>query len=406
MCGVYALALVARVVSFLALPEPHMPYNAVFAYIKGAQILLEGDGFAAYNFPVYTPPLYSIFIALVTLLFGDGIFAIKLLQISVDSLTAVLIFLLIRKAFDDSVALLTGIMWAVYPFAIYSTLYIGTEVFFAFFLLLFVLLMVYSLQSDKWYLYCSAGLMLGVATLMRGTTQFVPLVLPFFLFAFRNQYPHWLRNYLLTLACFMCVILPWGIRNYVVLHEIIPVGANSTVILYGTSKPLLTIDTRQQELDRLFAKAAAKGILPPPEDRGPAERDGFLTKVAIETYRDGIQSAPFSLAIFMVQKFFRLWYSTESGNNHAITLSVNAGIYLLAIVGAVFARRRKNHITSGLYGLLGYFVLLHWLTLPLFRYMLPVMPYVMAFAASGLLVVLGRRWPEVPLRLKSIIKTN
>ncbi len=400
MFGIFALALVARLVAFCVLPEPHMSYNAIFAYVKGAQILLEGQGFSDVSFPVYTPPLYSSLIAIVTVLFGDGISAIKILQIAADSLTAVLIYLLIREVFEGPTGVVSAMMWALYPFSIYSTLYIGTEALFTFFIGLWVLLTVYAIKYDRWQYHCCAGIILGLATLTRGTTQFIPLLLPFVLFTVRSESPRWLRNSLLSLLCFMIVILPWGIRNYIVLHEIIPVGANTSVILMGSSEPLLTLDTREKEWPRLYAEAIAKGIVPVPEDRGPAERDSFWAKVAIENYRNRLRTDPFGLVTFMAQKFFRLWYSTESGNNHGITLGVNAVVYALAIVGVVAAWKRKNGMAVALLSLVGYFVILHWLTLPLFRYMLPVMPYVIAFAAFGMLFVIERKWPELYRRLQ------
>ncbi len=399
MSMIFATALFARVVAFWILPEPHLAYNAIFAYLKGAEILIEGQGFSDPLFPVYTPPLYSVLIAISTILFGNGVLAIKVLQIIVDSFTAALIYLLSQKSFGHRTGLLSGLTWALYPFAIYSTLYIGTEVFFAFFIAMFVVLITYGIQTEKWFFYCAAGIVLGLATLVRGTTQFIPLALPFVLFAFSRGGVQWLRNYVVSLACFIIVILPWGLRNYVVLNEIIPVGANSTVILYGTYEPLLTIDTRQAELTRLFAKAKAKGIIPPGEERGPAERDGFLAKVAIENYRERLQSDPIGLAGFMLQKFFRLWYSTESGRNHSVTLAVNAGIYVLSIIGVFAAWKRGNGLPLMLLGLVVYFVIIHWLTLPLFRYMLPIMPYVIAFAAFGLLSVKESRWSSLQRRL-------
>lgn len=402
MSGIFALALISRLVAFEVLQEPHMAYNAIFAYVKGAEILVEGQGFSDPSFPVYTPPLYSILIAVLTILFNDGILATKLLQIGVDSFTAALMCLLFKNVFDDPTGVVAGIMWALYPFTIYSTLYIGTEAFFTFFIALFVVLLVQGIQTDKLYFYCVAGVVLGLATLVRGTTQFIPLMLPFILITFKKARVHWLRNYLLSLICFVIVILPWGVRNYFVLHEIIPVGANSTVILYGTYEPLLTIDTRQAELTRIFAEAKAKGIIPPGEERGPAERDGFLAKVAIENYRERLRSDPFGLAVFMVQKFCRLWYSTESGNNHGVTLAVNAGIYAFAIIGAFVVWKKKNGMALMLLGLVAYFVIIHWLTLPLFRYMLPVMPYVIAFAASGLLFVMERKWPDMHGRFTNV----
>ena len=102
----------------------------------------------------------------------------------------------------------------------------------------------------------------------------------------------------------------------------------------------------------------------------------------------------------MVQKFFRLWYSTESGTNHGITLSVNAGVYALSLIGIVISLKKKNKMAIMLMGIVGYFAVIHWLTLPLFRYMLPVMPYVLTFAAVGMLFIRERKWPQAHERLR------
>ena len=127
---IFTTALIARVTALYVVPEPHLPYNAIFAYLKGAEMLVDGDGFADISFPVYTPPLYSLIIAMTSILFENEMAAIKVFQIVGDCITSVLIFVSIRKIFDDLTGIVAAFMWCLYPFAIYSTLYIGTEVFF------------------------------------------------------------------------------------------------------------------------------------------------------------------------------------------------------------------------------------------------------------------------------------
>ena len=397
LAAIFLLSFGVRLLALWLVPEPHLPENAILAYLKGAKILLEGQGFSDFYFPVYTPPFYSMCIAMVTFLFGgDGIVGIKLLQIAADSLTALIIYSSMREVFDAPTGYLSSITWGLYPFAVYSTLYIGTEALYTFFLALWTWFTVRAIRNDKWQYYCGAGAILGLATLTRGTTQFLPLVLPFILIACRKQNPDWLRGYLMSLICFIVVILPWGARNYLVLHEIIPVGVNSMPVFMGSSEPLLTIgDGRENEMSRLYEKAKAKGIVPLPPDRGPAERDGFLRKLALDNYLEQLRTDPVKLGFFMVKKLFRLWYSTESGKNHRIILGVNILIYASAIVGIVAAWRQKDCMTLVLLGLIGYFVFLHWPTLALFRFMMPVMPYVVGFASFGALVVLKQKWPEI-----------
>lgn len=393
-------AVSIRLLALWLVPEPHLPYNAVVGYLKGAQILLEGEGFADREFPVFTPPLYSVCIAIVAFLFGgDGVFGMKLVQILLDSITAAIIFIFMREAFNRSAAYLSAIIWIVHPFAIYSTLYVGTEALFTCLLALWVFLIVRAINKDSWQLYAAAGAVLGLATLTRGVTQFVPLVLPALLFMFREQNPHWVRRYLLSLACFILIILPWGARNYYVLHEFIPIGANNTVVLWGSYEPLLTIESRDREMPRLLEEAKTKGLVPLPLDRGPAQRDSFLVRLAIFNYLNQLEKDPVEFSFFMLKKFFRVWFATESGNNHAITLCINLLFYVPAVMGVLVVWKRRNLAITLQLCLIGYFTLVHWLTLPLFRYMVPVMPYIIGFAAVGFLAFLKDKWPELYCKL-------
>lgn len=401
--SIFGAAVVVRLLMWWLLPEPHLPYNAVFAYLNGAELLLHGEGFSDVTFPFYTPPLYSMCIALVAFVFGgDGIVGIKAIQVLVDSLTAVTIFVIFRDLFDRAIGYLSATIWALYPFAVYPTLYIGTETLFTFFVALWVLLITRAMREGKWQLYCGAGVVLALATLTRGTTQFLPLLLPFVLLAFRKPGEHWLSYYLMTLACFILVILPWGVRNYLVLHEIIPVGANNTVVLWGSSEPLWTIDTRSREYPLLLEAAKSKGIVPELPVNSLVERDRLNVRLAMENYRERLARDPISIVPFMVKKFLRLWYSTESGSNHSMSLAINSFIYIPASVGVVVAWRRKRAITVALCGLVGYFAFLHWITLPLFRYMIPAMPYIIPFSAIGLLSIVKHSWPAMYARMHAL----
>lgn len=401
--SIFVAALAVRLLAFGLLPEPHLPYNAVHAYLSGAKLLLDGGGFLDASFPVYTPPLYSLSVALAASLFGgDGIVGIKLIQIVVDSLTTLIIFVLVRELFDKSTGYVSATMWALYPFAIYPTLYIGTETLFTFFIALSALLTARAVKEDRWQLYCAAGGILALATLTRGTTQFLPMLLPFVLLAFRKSAAHWFRQYVIMLSCFIVVILPWGLRNYLVLNEVIPVGINNTIVLWGSSEPLWTIDTRSQEYPLLLEAATQKGIISTSKEMGIVEKDRNNVKLAVENYRKRLKEDPLSIVPFMTKKFLRLWYSTESGNNHGISLLINGFIYLPAGIGIVVGWRRNKGATLAFCGIIGYFSLIHWFTLPLFRYMIPVMPYVIAFSALGLLFIVEHRYPRIYRRLQGL----
>ena len=311
--------------------------------------------------------------------------------------------MLFRELFDRLTGYLSAVIWALYPFAVYPTLYIGTETLFTLLVALWALLTTRALKEDRWELYCAAGSVLGLATLTRGTTQFLPLLLPFVFVVSRGSVVGWFRQYGITLVCFVIAILPWGLRNYLVLNEIIPIGINNTIVLWGSSEPLWTLDTRGREYPVLLAEAERKGIISTSKDLGIVEKDRNNVRLAIENYRKLLSEKPANIVPFMVKKFLRLWYSTESGNNHGTSLLINSFIYIPAGVGSIVAWRRNKSVALALYGIIGYFALMHWLTLPLFRYMIPVMPYVIAFCAIGLLFLLEHRWPKVHRRLQGAL---
>ena len=62
---IFAIAIVFRALALVLLPEPSLPYNALFAYLKGAELLRSGAGFGDPFFPVFIPRFYSFLLAAV-----------------------------------------------------------------------------------------------------------------------------------------------------------------------------------------------------------------------------------------------------------------------------------------------------------------------------------------------------
>jgi hypothetical protein len=79
---------------------------------------------------------------------------------------------------------------------------------------------------------------------------------------------------------------------------------------------------------------------------------------------------------------------TASGRNQGVILAVNLLIYLFALAGLVLAWIRERSMAWVLASMLVYFVAIHCLTVPLYRYMVPTMPYVIGFASFGIIVIL------------------
>lgn len=337
-----------------------------------------GKGFSDPSFQVFNPPLYAIFIAICLSMFGEGQVSVIIVQVVVDSLTIVVVYFVMKEIFDIETALLAAGILTVYPFSVYLTMSIASEPLFTFFLSGFVLSSVYAVRSTKGWNYCVSGILLGLATLTRGTTQFVPLMFPIMLILLGKRGRDSVFCYTALCLSFVLVVLPWTVRNYVVMDEFIPVATGGgIVVLMGSSEKFLTIDGKPEMYQAHTPPAGSK----------PSQIDKFYTRAGLDRHMVHLQTDPLGFVMFMAEKFARLWYATESGKNHTLILLCQLPIYVFAVIGIVFAWMRGKSLAWIPLCMVAYFVALHWLSLPIFRYMIPLMPCVIGLAAFAIVTV-------------------
>lgn len=390
VASIFVVALLLRLSALATFPTPPLDISAEVAYWGGAQLIVHGDGFGDPSYPVYAPPLYAVFIATFLTLFGDDQVPIKIAQTILDSLTVVFVYIFIKETLGLHAGMLSAGVMAIYPFTIYLSITIASEPLFTFFLSVFMLLALYAIRSQKTYYYCAAGFLLGLATLTRGATQFFPIVFLAMLMLFNRPTQKLLLSYGAFCLSFAIVISPWALRNHVVLDDFIPVGtAGGFVFLQGSTEIFFTSNALQ-EWPEYYKNLLASSPTVPPKWGKPSQVDEFNAKAGIENYKTRLRNDPLSLGSFLVKKFLRLWYAGESGRYDMIVLSVNLLLYVCAVVGLVLAWYRKIPLAWLPAGLVGYFALVHWVSLPLFRYMIPVMPYVMGFAVFGIISIFNR----------------
>jgi len=386
-------SLVVRGFAFWLSPVEHLGTNAVLAYLGGAKMILSGKGLMDLSYPVFTPPLYAILIAIGSWISGQDQLPIKVLQIVADSATTCVVMQIAREILGSRTALISGGLLVVYPFSIYASLYIGTETLFAFFLSCFILFFLWATSSSRLVWYVLAGGALGVATLTRGTTQFFPLLAPVLLvLLYRTISKQVIVGYLGFCLCFALIIAPWTVRNYLVLKEVVPVATASQVFLQGSHESFFTIDGKIQWFPKYLSELEGRGISAPPPGAGTVLWDRYFFRAGLENYKIRAETDPLSLIPFMLLKFGRMWYATESGRNHPIILFANLPLYILAIVGVIslFRKRRAPQSIWILLFVIAYFSTLHLISLPLFRYVLPIMPYMIVLASMGILVCFER----------------
>ena len=221
------------------------PFGDTYWYINAATNLAEGKGFVAnHHNPLseppdtplptaYYPPAYPLALAGVFKVFGVSLTSAKVFNAVLGALTIPFVYVIARRLFDRRVGLLAAAAFALFPNAI---VWLPLPLSEPLFTLLFTaaLWVLVAFRSKPFAFGAAAavgfGLLAGLATLTRGTgLVLLPVALLFWLM--RDGGRTGLRQLGLTLLATAAVLMPWTIRNWVVVDSPIVLASNTGVNL-------------------------------------------------------------------------------------------------------------------------------------------------------------------------------
>jgi 4-amino-4-deoxy-L-arabinose transferase-like glycosyltransferase len=213
----------------------------------------------------------------------------------------------------------------------------------------------------------------------------------------------------LFLAAFALVLMPWTIRNLVVMDRFVPVTTGGGKALFvatylpgkgrqlPTKRKLIENFTGKKNVtDQEVAKTQMRDLLDRVASKYPnLERDAALAKIGRENFRTYVRERPVAYARMVATKMWNVWRRgsgpTMRGGGWIVFHYALLG---LAIVGlsALAWRRRWEALVIGL--LIVGITVLGGLLLAVPRRNVPLMPLVMALAASGgaWLALTARGW--------------
>jgi hypothetical protein len=225
-----------------------------------------------------------------------------------------------------------------------------------------------------------AGAVIGLATLLRGTTILLPTF--FFPVAIKSRAHRW---GVCIFAGFVLVVAPWSVRNLVVLKDpiLVSVGIGSA-IMQGSDERGFTIDDQHRHpgFIPIYAEAERAGITKPEGER-ESDIDRWQMRIGLYNYQRRLVEDPWSLFPFAAKKFLRLWYATETARlrTHVVLALCSLPVVLPGFL-QLWSWKAKTPFTLTLTMIVAYFVLLHIITGPLNRYMLPVYPFLLLAAST------------------------
>ncbi len=228
----WALYLIPRALLILLDVQP---WSDAAYYFERASELAAGQGYISPEGrpTAFWPPGWPLALSLAFKAFGASVPVVGLFNLLFAGLSAALLLMLARRISGSELAArLALLLLAVYPNnAAYVPLAL-TEVFYTTLLLAICWLLV---EQRNWLWLAGAGLLLGVATLVKAQTLLVvPLVLGIALLRAPRLWAALPRTVAagLGLAAFVAlVVAPWSLRNERVLGELVLVSTNGGATL-------------------------------------------------------------------------------------------------------------------------------------------------------------------------------
>jgi 4-amino-4-deoxy-L-arabinose transferase-like glycosyltransferase len=327
-------------------------------------------------------PGYPFFLALLQLVSGRWYLSVAVcLQMLFDYCVALILLFLGKSMTSLEAGWLAGVLWLIFPPAIVISTWITAETLFTALLTLAIVMFLRGLFSPALALSFAAGITLGLATIVRGTTLLLPFV--FFSIAYFRDIPNRLLKCAVFVIGMWLVVLPWTARNLYVLGEPIVVQtAFGAVFLQGSRSEWFTIEGMRKDYFTIVRQSAEEGLVAPVDGKATS-LERWRVALGVRNYRIRLREEPWSLIPFAIHKFAYLWYGTQTGHfsKQLVLVLCALAVVPAGVIQLWFWRKEQSHLAIVSTLLLLYFVCLHMVTAPEFRYMLPVYP-LLIFAAS------------------------
>ena len=189
----------------------------------------------------YRPPVYEVFLAVIYkanyLLGGSGTSrwaTARVVEAAIGAIAVAALALIARRLWGRRVSLVTAAIAAIFPPIIFVAESLYSEALFVPLVVFATAAIVEYRYRRKWWILILAGVLTGLAALTR--EYGAVLVIPFCV-ALRPR-DGWTRNSLapitVLIACTFVIVIPWTIRNAVVLHAFVPVSTSTGNTIAGT----------------------------------------------------------------------------------------------------------------------------------------------------------------------------
>jgi 4-amino-4-deoxy-L-arabinose transferase-like glycosyltransferase len=312
--------------------------------------------------------------------------ALSIFILFCTGLSSALIFLLASQAFDLRTGVISALLWITYPFQLWLTKQPNSEI--PFMVLFFASVLLFwrgrSLPTHHWTSDLGAGLLAGLAALIRPIAIGVGLVFAGFLLVQRSVRTRTrLASTFVLLASYLLVLLPWEGWVYARLQQVILLSSGGELSVWDGLTYAVEGDYQAEGWVPRRANDLMLDILNRESELSTQSISGMFILLGQEAVQN-----PLGALQFFGLKAARSWYGTESGRLETLNMALQS-VYLLAVIwgGLIvwqIGNGQKRYLIFIL--VLGlYFWLMTVLVLSIMRYMVPMMGLLMPLIAIGVL---------------------
>jgi 4-amino-4-deoxy-L-arabinose transferase-like glycosyltransferase len=336
----------------------------------------------------FRPPLFPFFLAFIYGIFGYRFWIVRVIQAILSSITVFPLFGTLKRIWQGEIAIWAAWIWALYPSSIYLSGRFYTET-------LFVLLLVTAfyllLKSEDLKTTFLCGLTLGFASLTRAN-GFV--ILPFLILWLLLIFPikkFLMRSLFLFLGTIL-VIVPWTVRNYLVMHRFVFIQSNGGVTLYAGNNPYANGGYPSGNwLEKLGLTGKVYNRPPIFKGMNEADSDRKFYRMAIEWIREN----PIDFLKLLPLKFKYTWspFTTSqlpiAKNYRNLYALFFMGILSLALLGFFISLKTWKRDFLLFSPILG-FTISALIFCGSTRLRFPADPFLIAFSAKGFYFILEK----------------
>jgi len=387
---ILVVAILVRVVTMAVLQSWRFPDQWSFGYEIGylGRSLVQGHGFSFWGIPTAKyPPVYPLLVAATFATLGidstPSAVALLLFQSVCAAVAAVCLTTVGSRFFGRRVGIIAGLVWAVYPSSIVTSV---VRVWYSeFSIMLFFLLLVIADPSKRDRLALRAaclGALSGLLAITEPTMLVVAGLVFLWVMRKRKLTREWLRPALAWAIAGAVVVSPWAIRNSVVLGTPSIVKTNLGLELFFGNNPFSTGGGIDREREQALA-ALDEGEHTYYRDQPEDDYFNYLGRKAL----GWIRQHPKEFVRLSAKRVWFFWGEFPSSGPEMwsrysrVLLVWYAPTALLAILGLWWSVRRRLDFAPVWLFLSVYPIPFYVTHVQLYRYRYPVEPFLVLLAA-------------------------